>query len=179
MAAPTIPRVAAMPAAYDADFNAKAEASFASVVALVPALNAFGAYLDQIEALTADVADDRYRATIGTSSSGTWVALPGASRLLVCFHTLPLGTIKAFGAGTPSLPWATAPGNWTFPRAFASAPTVLATPRVAASSMQRRAASIAFDAVDERGAYVIQAYRISDSADNNNVEAHLLAVGRY
>lgn len=99
--------------------------------------------------------------------------------ILVCWHTIALGSILAAGSGTDASPYRTGLASWTFPQAFSASPffSVSFTPD-SAIAIDARPMVPGPTSVSTTTLFNIRAHRLSSNAAATNVTAHLFAWGK-
>src|SRR5699024_735467 len=102
-----------------------------------------------------------------------------ASGHIECKQIIDLGSRTTNGSGSYSSPYRTSAHNWTFSDVFISPPTVSGTGVIDYSSPTARGNVIVIREVTESDARFIQSFALAGSDVDINVEAHMLAVGRW
>lgn len=107
------------------------------------------------------------------------ICIKYSSGRMECRHVIDLGSRTTNGSGSYSSPYRTSSHNWTFPDVFISPPTVSGTGVIDYSSPTARGNVIVIREVTESDARFIQSFALAGSDVDINVEAHMLAVGRW
>ena len=102
-----------------------------------------------------------------------------SSGRMECRSSIQLGSRKSVGSGTYSSPYRTSAFTWNFPESFKRPPIVSGTGIVQSSTATARGNVISVREVTEGSAVYIQSFSLSGNDTDADVEAHMLAVGRW
>lgn len=112
----------------------------------------------------------------GSNANGEFIRYRNGVQ--ICARTVDLGARNTHGAGTYADPFRSNSVSTTFAAEFLSPPAVTATGRIPTGNAQGRGNTIALNS-NSTTAVTLQASMLSSAGGSDDVEGHLIAIGRW
>ena len=113
----------------------------------------------------------------GENENGKYIKFDDGT--MICYHSIDLGSILAFGTGTFSDLYRTNTATWTYPERFVGTPIITVGVNHRGTTGINRAICISYDAPGASSVSNIQAFRCSSGSQDIGVTARLTAIGRW
>jgi len=113
----------------------------------------------------------------GSNENGRYIKFDDGT--MICYHSIELGSILAFGTGTFSDLYRTNTATWIYPQRFVGSPIITAGVNHRNITGINRAIGVSSDTPGDDSVHNIQAFRYSGGNQDTNVAVHLIAIGRW